>query len=78
MKLKSIIISLISLIFILTGLVFGLFNSKLCFNICKICSNDQLSPCYFLFLFVGIIFVVSGISLFYNFRELRKVELPKT
>lgn len=75
MKIKAAVVSTMSLILVLVGLVFGLFEARLCFSICEACNNDQLGPCYFLFLFVGIIFVVTGASLFNNYRDLRKIEL---
>jgi hypothetical protein len=77
MNIKEVVVSSISLIFILIGFVFGLFEARLCLNICQSCSNDQLGPCYFLFLFVGIIFVVCGASLFNNYRDLIKMKPVK-
>lgn len=72
MKIKSIVISIISLVFVSIGLVFGLFEQKLCSSICELCSQEQINPCYFLFLFVGIIFVVAGAGLFNNYNNLKK------
>jgi hypothetical protein len=44
--------------------IFGfIFNRKICQSLCYTCSSQQLSPCFFLFLFVGIIFVISGYDL---------------
>ncbi len=49
--------------FILFGLIWSISEKYLCRELCQVCNNQQLSPCFFLFLFVGIIFVVIGASL---------------
>ncbi|MDD5191786.1 MAG: hypothetical protein PHH54_05145 [Candidatus Nanoarchaeia archaeon] len=54
---------IIGFVFIISGIVGGIVDRTICKNLCHICNQQQLSPCYFLFLFVGIIFVVSGYSL---------------
>ena len=49
--------------FMILGLLFSYFNNQSCIAICENCSKEQLSPCFFLLLFVGIIFIISGMSL---------------
>ena len=49
--------------FILLGIVWASLNRFSCNRLCSSCAYEQLAPCYFLFLFVGIIFIVSGASL---------------
>ena len=57
------IIKIIGFGFISLGILFGSINRIFCYYLCSVCNNEQLSPCFFLFLFVGIIFVVTGYSL---------------
>ncbi|MDP3026093.1 MAG: hypothetical protein Q8N63_00145 [Nanoarchaeota archaeon] len=45
------------------GLLGSVLDRTLCGGLCSTCSSQQLSPCFFLFLFVGIIFIISGFSL---------------
>ena len=59
MKIKTII----GFTFMVIGIFWGLLNKLLCSRLCETCSFQQVSPCYFLFLFVGVIFVVDGLSL---------------
>jgi len=49
--------------FISIGLIWSLLNKCSCDYLCKTCSYEQISPCYFLFVFVGIILIVCGASL---------------
>lgn len=55
------------------GTFWAIFDRYLCRFLCKTCSSLQLSPCFFLFLFVGIIFVVAGFSL----TGIQKISLSK-
>ena len=48
---------------IIIGMIFSVFNRYFCRFICNVCDNQQLSPCFFLFLFVGIILIIDGASL---------------
>jgi hypothetical protein len=57
------------------GLLWGMLNGALCKGLCLACSSQQLSPCFFLFLFVGIIFIISGFSLV--IMKSREKSLPK-
>lgn len=57
------LINSIGLVLIVAGLGISVLNGFLCRNLCLICSIEQLSPCFFLFLFSGILFIVSGASL---------------
>lgn len=66
---------IIGLIFISFGVVGGVLDRFLCKGLCSTCTSQQLSPCFFLFLFVGIIFVISGYSLVAMKKE--KDNLPK-
>ena len=61
--------------FIGFGILGGILDKSLCKGLCLVCSSQQLSPCYFLFLFVGIIFVISGYSIVAMKKE--KDNLPK-
>jgi hypothetical protein len=55
--------------FIILGLVWALFNHSLCKGICEKCGDTGLSPCFFLLMFSGIVFVISGTSLVINLKE---------
>ena len=57
------------------GISGSMLDRTLCRGLCSICSSQQLSPCFFLFLFVGIIFIISGYSLVTINKE--KTKLPK-
>jgi hypothetical protein len=59
MKIKEVI----GFIFLGLGIIWSLMDKLLCSGICKSCASSELSPCYFLFLFVGIILVIDGVSL---------------
>jgi hypothetical protein len=49
--------------FIVHGLI-ELFISKWsCGSLCASCSSEELKPCFFLLIFVGIIFLVVGLSI---------------
>jgi hypothetical protein len=52
----------IGFIFIIFGIVWSIFSKSSCRNVCSNCIPEELKPCYFLFLFVGIIFIISGAS----------------
>ena len=54
---------IIGMVFVGFGILEGLLNKFSCNRLCKTCIYEQLSPCYFVFTFVGIIFIVVGISL---------------
>jgi len=71
---------IIGLGFIILGLLVSYFNSSLCVGICENCSKEQLSPCFFLLLFVGIIFIISGLSLILTskIRKNKKKNLKNT
>jgi len=56
-------IKIIGFGFLILGLVWAFLNEFSCRYVCKECVSQQLYPCYFLFLFVGIIFAISGASL---------------
>jgi|APSaa5957512622_1039677.scaffolds.fasta_scaffold46025_3 hypothetical protein len=49
--------------FILFGILWCSLNKLSCTSICKDCGLLDIKPCYFLFLFVGIIFIVNGTSI---------------
>jgi len=54
---------IIGFVFIVFGLVWSIFEKSLCSGLCEQCGTSQLQPCFFLFLFVGIIFIINGASL---------------
>jgi hypothetical protein len=54
--------------FVLFGTIWGLFNRFSCNLLCNICNYEKLAPCYFLFLFVGIILIICGVSLILTSR----------
>jgi len=66
---------IIGFVFISFGIIGGIVDKLLCRGLCNTCSSQQLSPCFFLFLFVGIIFVISGFSLVAMKKE--ATNLPK-
>ncbi len=49
--------------FIILGITWSVLDRFLCKSLCNICTYEQISPCFFLFLFVGIIFIMDGIRL---------------
>ena len=55
------------------GLVWSFIERYLCRFLCNTCTNWQLSPCFLLFLFVGIIFILVGFSL----TKIPLTRLPK-
>ena len=57
------LINSIGFILIVGGLGISVLNNFFCRNLCVICSIEQISPCFFLFLFSGILLIVSGASL---------------
>lgn len=59
--------------FMVFGVMWCIFDRHLCGFLCKTCTNQQLSPCFLLFLFVGIIFVIAGFSL----TTIEQIQLPK-
>ncbi|MBD3253006.1 hypothetical protein GF386_04700 [Candidatus Pacearchaeota archaeon] len=60
--------------FIVLGLIMSILDRIICRQLCETCSSQQLSPCYFLFLFVGIIFIVNGASLIITNLEGKKID----
>lgn len=66
---------IIGICFMCFGISGGLVDRFLCKGLCSVCTSQQLSPCFFLFLFVGIIFVISGIGLATMKKEV--TNLPK-
>lgn len=59
--------------FMILGVVWSIFDRHSCRFLCKTCTTQQLSPCFLLFLFVGIIFVIVGFSL----TTIQQIFLPK-
>lgn len=59
--------------FMVFGVIWSIFDRYLCKFLCKTCTDQQLSPCFLLFLFVGIIFVVAGFSL----TTIEQIQLPQ-
>jgi len=49
--------------FVIMGMLWCLFNKFSRTSICDSCELIEITPCYFLFLFVGIIFIVNGASI---------------
>tara|TARA_Y100000310_G_C20597078_1_gene771065 strand:- start:275 stop:496 length:222 start_codon:yes stop_codon:yes gene_type:complete len=71
-------IKIIGFAFIIFGIIWAILDRIMCKGLCNVCTSDQLSPCFFLFLFVGVIFVIAGYSLV-NMQQnnLPKVKLKK-
>jgi len=59
----KLIKKIIIFLFIGFGILWSILDKFMCNRMCSVCTYKQLSPCYFLFLFVGIIFIVCGASL---------------
>lgn len=57
------------------GILECILDRFLCRGLCSTCNSQQLSPCFFLFLFVGIIFILSGCSLVIIKKE--ETNLPR-
>lgn len=70
---KEMIEKIIGFIFIVFGISDIIFDESICKSLCLICTEQQISPCFFLFLFVGIIFIISG----YSLVVMKKVRIPK-
>ena len=60
---KKRLVRIIGFGFIVFGILWAIFDRFLWNSLCSVCDFQQLSPCFFLFLFVGIIFIISGVSL---------------
>lgn len=58
MRIKNII----GFALVILGPLFSFLSQTICSDLCKTCSFKELSPCFFLFNFVAIIFIVSGTS----------------
>jgi len=67
----------IGICFVLLGLLWSIFERYLCMGLCRTCDTQQLSPCFFLFLFVGIIFIVVGASITLSTNLIEKQEKNK-
>jgi len=63
----------VGICFMIFGVLWSIFDRHLCGFLCKTCSSQQLSPCFLLFLFVGIIFIIVGFSL----TTIQQTLLPK-
>jgi len=59
---------------ILFGFFYILFNKKLCKNLCEVCISSQISECSMIFVFVGILFVVAGASLYIVHMKIEKLK----
>ena len=72
-------ISFISWSFIVKGIIELSISQWSCNSLCSVCNYQQLKPCYFLLVFVGIILIVVGLSLrlLYPEKKLPKVKLKK-
>ena len=66
-------IKLVGYGFIIYGLIEFLITKWSCSSLCKTCTSIQLKPCLFLLIFVGVIFIVIGISVL----TLQENPLPK-
>jgi|TARA_B100001971_G_C18250352_1_gene577662 hypothetical protein len=53
----------IGLVFVLFGLFEVFYSRRLCGLLCDTCGIVNLQPCFLLYIFVGIIFLVVGSSL---------------
>ena len=58
--------------FIILGLIEIVISGISCRSLCTVCNSTQVKPCFFLFIFVGIIFIVSGLSII----SLQETRLP--
>ena len=70
-------IKIIGLILISIGLIWAILNRFSCRLLCNLCSYQDLAPCYFLFLFVGIVLIISGTSLILTGEEWKKKKTRK-
>jgi len=57
------ITKIMGILFMIFGIIWSSLDKIICSSLCKTCGESELSPCFFLFLFVGIIFVLTGYSL---------------
>ena len=67
----------IGICFVILGLLWSIFERYLCIGLCRTCDTQQLSPCFFLFLFVGIIFIVVGASITLTEKLIEKQVVKK-
>lgn len=70
---RGIVIGVISIVLVLYGLIYSIFNKTFCKGICSECINTTSLNCTFIFIFVGIIFIVSGTSLYATYRDIEAI-----
>jgi len=59
--------------FVILGLIEAVISGVSCKSLCQTCTAAQIKPCFFLFIFVSIIFIISGLSII----SLQEAKLPK-
>jgi hypothetical protein len=69
MKKSFGIIHGISIALVVIGFFEILMDRMFCRGICRSCSDLQLNPCFFLIMFVGIVFIVDGASLYLTYSK---------
>lgn len=62
-KMASGLIKVFGFGFIILGVIICILDRFACSGLFKNCKCDEISSCYFLIFFVGIIFIVDGISI---------------
>jgi len=65
--------------FILHGLIEFLIAKRSCDSVCPSCNFEQLKPCLFILVFVGIVFMVVGLIIltFKGKPNLPKIKIKK-
>ncbi|MDD5193420.1 MAG: hypothetical protein PHF67_02425 [Candidatus Nanoarchaeia archaeon] len=69
---KRVFEEYLGIIFVIIGFLISLFVNYFCEKLCSGCLLEQDYPCNFLFLFAGIIFIISGTSLVLTSKEKTK------
>ncbi|MFA5173868.1 MAG: hypothetical protein WC438_01680 [Candidatus Pacearchaeota archaeon] len=65
--------------FIGLGIIECLISNLSCTSLCSVCNFAQLKPCFFLLIFVGLIFMISGLSLLsFKGNSLPEIKIKKS
>jgi len=59
--------------FVILGLIEVGISGLSCKSLCQSCTATQIKPCFFLFVFAAIIFIIAGLSI----MSLQEIKLPK-
>jgi len=67
---------IIGICFIILGLIECLISKISCSSLCRNCNSVDLKPCFFLFIFAGILLIISGFSLYLTkYKKFPKIKI---